>query len=78
MLRKWAAAAPTGSEAAKLAAIETTDAGALARYGGFQGAIRQLVELAARAAARAATRDVPPGTPRISSGAVWRSTRVVM
>ena len=82
ILRKWASAAPTGPEATELAAIraaiETTDVGALARYSGLQGALRQLVELEARATARAATGDEPLGTPRISSGSVWRSSRVVV
>ena len=83
VVQGWASAGPTGPEAAADAAelarvreaVGTTDAAVLDQYGGFDGAVRRLVELEDRGAARPAAADGPHATPRISSAAVWRSSR---
>ena len=83
VLSTWAAGRPSAADAAGDAAelaqlriaVTETRADELARYGGFAGAVRRLVELEDRGA----------GTPgagrdglRISTGTIWRSARVVM
>ena len=79
LLSTWAAVRPSGADAAELAqlriAVAETRADELARHGGFAGAVRRLVELEDRGAG---TAGAGSAGPRISTGAVWRSARVVM
>ena len=86
LLSTWAAAGPTGADAvedaAELAqlriAVAETRADALARYGGFAGGLRRLVELEDRGAGKPAAGKSADGGPRITTGTIWRSGRVVM
>ena len=87
VLRTWAAAprpwaAAAARDATELAALRLTvaetRAAELERYGGLQGALRRLVQLEDLGAG---TGEIPkPDTtgPRISAGAVWRSSRVAL
>ena len=86
LLSAWAAAGPTGADAAADAAelaqlrlaVAETRAEVLARYGGFEGAVRRLVELEDRGAGKPGAGRSGAGGPRISTGTIWRSGRVVM
>ena len=82
VLSTWAAGRPSGADAAELAqlriAVAETRADELARYGGFAGAVRRLVELEDRGAGTAGAASAGSAGPRISTGTIWRSARVVM
>ena len=86
VLSAWAAAGPTGADAAADAAelaalriaVAETQADALARYGGFAGGVRRLVELEDRGAGKPDAGKSADGGPRITTGTIWRSGRVVM
>ena len=82
LLSTWATAGPTGADAAELAqlrlAVAETRADELARYGGFAGGVRRLVELEDRGAGKPDAGKSADGGPRITTGTIWRSGRVVM
>ena len=84
VLSAWTAAgvgAAGGAAAAELAdvieAIDAGDAKRLAKYGGPQAALDRYAELEGVGAGRATARTSGSGTPGITSGAVWRSARVL-
>ena len=72
LLSIWAAAGPTGADAAELAALRIavaeTRADELARYGGFAGGVRRLVELEDRGAGKPDAGKSADGGPRITTG----------
>ena len=84
VLSEWTAAgvgAAGGAAAAELAdviaAIDAGDAKRLAKYGGPQAALDRYAELEGVGAGRTTARTSGRGTPGITSGAVWRSARVL-
>ena len=86
VLSEWAAAggapgAAGGAAAAELAdliaAIDAGDAKRLATYGGPDAALERYATLKRGGAARTTAGNGARGTPGITSGALWRSSRVV-
>ena len=80
VLSEWAAAGGA-REAAELAdlieAIDAGDAKRLAKYGGPDAALERYATLKRGGAARTTAGNGARGTPGITSGALWRSSRVV-
>ena len=91
VLSQWTTAGPPDAhatgEAAELAALRLavaeTRTAALARYGGFEGAVQRLIQLEDQGAGDVVAGVVAGSSgdaadPQISAGAVWRSDRVVL